>query len=129
SLNLLNTDDNVITNNIINVFSDNYANAIQVVDSHNNDINAKVTINSQNIAYGVIITGNNQTSNNNIISELTISNITSNIIYGIELYNTNNTRISSNDSSSSYYLHGNYVTMIGLFKANNTEINYISPYI
>ena len=93
SLNLLNTDDNVITNNIINVFSDNYANAIQVVDSHNNDINAKVTINSQNIAYGVIITGNNQTSNNNIISELTISNITSNIIYGIELYNTNNTRI------------------------------------
>ena len=129
SLNLLNTDDNVITNNIINVFSDNYANAIQVVDSHNNDINAKVTINSQNIAYGVIITGNNQTSNNNIISELTISNITSNIIYGIELYNTNNTRISSNDSSSSYYLHGNYVTMIGLFKANNTEISYISPYI
>ena len=129
SLNLLNTDDNVITNNIINVFSDNYANAIQVVDSHNNDINAKVTINSQNIAYGVIITGNNIISNNNIISELTISNITSNIIYGIELYNTNNTRISSNDSSSSYYLHGNYVTMIGLFKANNTEISYISPYI
>ena len=129
SLNLLNSDDNVITNNIINVFSDNYANAIQVVDSHNNDINAKVTINSQNIAYGVIITGNNIISNNNIISELTISNITSNIIYGIELYNTNNTRISSNDSSSSYYLHGNYVTMIGLFKANNTEISYISPYI
>ena len=78
-----------------------------------------------NNAYGVVISGiNTIPADNNITVNM---NLTANKVYGVDLYNTNNTIITSNDSTSPYYLYGNSI-MVNMYKANYTDISFLTPY-
>ncbi|MEE0489236.1 carboxypeptidase regulatory-like domain-containing protein, partial [Methanosphaera stadtmanae] len=125
SINLQNTDENIIIGNNITTTSNNYANGIQLIDSNKNYINAKINITATNNAYGVVISGiNTIPADNNITVNM---NLTANNVYGVDLYNTNNTIITSNDSRSPYYLYGNSI-MVNMYKANYTDISFLTPY-
>ena len=125
SINLQNTDENIIIGNNITTTSNNYANGIQLIDSNKNYINAKINITATNNAYGVVISGiNTIPADNNITVNM---NLTANNVYGVDLYNTNNTIITSNDSTSPYYLYGNSI-MVNMYKANYTDISFLTPY-
>jgi hypothetical protein len=143
-INDLNPKNNLIGDNTINIYSNNYGNGIYLAQTINTRVtNNKITLSSKNLAYGIVveyspwayINGLEITANNQIINN--IVNAKGSMVYLIRLDQAINTSIVNNvlygegdavygfasTSSENDTIKANNITVIGV-DVENTPYNY-----